>query len=53
MSKRRTVTGAEVDVIYARRRLCYTQKAGVTAGIKRQIRRRERREGRAATRGEE
>lgn len=51
--KRRTVTGAEVDVVCRRRRLCYTQRAGVTAGIKRQIRRRERREGRAAARGEQ
>lgn len=47
---RTTVTGAECDVVYARRRYCYTQKPGVTAGIKRQIRRRERRAGAAGLR---
>jgi hypothetical protein len=45
--KRKAITGAEQDVICARRRYCYTQRAGVTAGIKRQMRRRERRQGRA------
>lgn len=44
--KRKVVTGAEQDVVHARRIYCYTQRAGVTSGIKRQIRRRERREGR-------
>lgn len=35
---------AEDDVVTGWRRLyCYTQRAGVTSGIKRQIRRRERR----------
>lgn len=45
--KRRTKSGAEVDVTTRWRRMfCYTQRAGVCSGIKRQIRRRERREGR-------
>jgi hypothetical protein len=43
--KRKIVTGAEQDVVHARRHYCYTQRAGVTSGIKRQMRRRERRDG--------
>lgn len=34
----------EEDVFHARRIYCYTQRAGVCAGIKRGARRRERRE---------
>lgn len=50
--KRRTKTAAEVDVTTGWRRLmCYTQRAGVTSGIKRQMRRRERREGKQEARG--
>jgi hypothetical protein len=46
MMKRKAITGAEQDVVTPwRRLLCYTQRAGVTSGIKRQMRRRERREG--------
>lgn len=48
--KRRTVTAAEYDVKYMRRFLCYLQGAGVASGIKRQMRRRERREGKKETR---
>jgi len=47
--KRRVITGAEQDVVHARRIYCYTQRTGVTSGIKRQIRRRERREGNRET----
>lgn len=45
--KRAVKSGAEHDAVsrVARRVLCYLQRPGVTAGIKRQIRRRERREG--------
>lgn len=47
--------GDEQDVVAAggrwRRMYCYTQRAGVTAKIKRQIRRRERRAGREEARG--
>jgi len=42
--KRKLVTAAENDLPW-RKFYCYMQRAGVTAGIKRQIRRRERREG--------
>lgn len=42
--KRRTKTGAENDVVHARHMYVYLGKAGVTAGIKRQMRRRERRD---------
>jgi hypothetical protein len=49
--KRRAITGAEQDVVTGwRHRLTFTQRAGVTSGIKRQIRRRERREGRREAR---
>lgn len=43
--KRRAITAAEQDVVEARRWYCYTQRAGVASGVKRQMRRRERREG--------
>lgn len=45
-------TAAEQDATSrrARKALCYLQRAGVTSGIKRQIRRRDRRETRAALR---
>lgn len=46
--KRRVVTAAEYDLL-DRKVYCYLQRAGVTAGIKRQIRRRERREGKKGT----
>jgi len=36
-------SAAEVDVVYARKWYCYLRRAGVTSGIKRQMRRRERR----------
>jgi hypothetical protein len=44
---RRAITCAEQDVAsrYWRRHYCYLQRAGVTSKIKRQMRRRERREG--------
>lgn len=43
-------TGAEQDAVSrtARRALCYLGRPGVTDGIKRQIRRRERRQARQA-----
>lgn len=45
--KRLSVTAAEKDVVTRwRYLLCYMKRAGVTSGIKRQMRRRERREGR-------
>lgn len=51
--KRRAKTAAEEDVVADhgrwRRRYCYLQPAGVAAGIKRQMRRRERREDRVLT----
>jgi hypothetical protein len=47
---RRAFTDAEQDVVYMRRWYCYLKRAGVTAGIKRQMRRRERREGKRETR---
>lgn len=45
--KRRVRSGIEQDVVsrYWRRTYCYLQRAGVAAKIKRQIRRRERRDG--------
>lgn len=46
--KRRTKTGAENDVVHARHMYVYLGKPGVTAAIKRQMRRRERREGKKA-----
>jgi hypothetical protein len=43
--KRKTVSAAEYDVISRWRRFyCYLTRAGVTSGIKRQMRRRERRD---------
>lgn len=43
--KRIAKTAAEQDVVTGwRRYLCYMQHAGVVSGIKRQMRRRERRE---------
>jgi len=44
------LSGAEWDVLYYRRMYCYLRRARVTAGIKRQMRRRERRAGKAETR---
>jgi len=50
MNKEPAKSGAEQDVVTKwRRAFCYTQKAGVCAGIKRQIRRRARRKGKRAT----
>lgn len=45
--KRKTHKWEEGDVVsrYWRKRYCYLQRAGVTSKIKRQMRRRERREG--------
>lgn len=52
--KRQTKTGAEDDVVTGwRKLLCYLQRPGVTSGIKRQMRRRERHEARTAARWEE
>lgn len=49
---RRIVGRGEQDVHTPWRKLyCYTQRAGVTAKIKRLTRRRERREGKAQLRG--
>lgn len=42
--KQKLINGAEYDVIMARRYYCYLQRAGVTSGIKRQMRRRARHE---------
>jgi hypothetical protein len=42
--KQKLISGAEYDVIMARKHYCYLQRAGVTSGIKRQMRRRGRRE---------
>jgi cell division protein FtsI/penicillin-binding protein 2 len=51
--KRITKTAAEVDVTTKwRRYYCYTQRAGVISGIKRQIRRRERRDAKAEVRND-
>ncbi|MCW2901557.1 MAG: hypothetical protein JWO67_3822 [Streptosporangiaceae bacterium] len=44
------MTGAEWDTLAGRRFYCYLQRAGVTAGIKRQMRRRERRLGKLESR---
>jgi hypothetical protein len=46
--RRRTHTAAETDCFEARRWYCYLGRAGVSSRIKRQARRRERREGRRA-----
>jgi len=49
--KRQSKTAAEVDTVTSwRRYLTYLQRPGVTSGIKRQMRRRERREGRLEAR---
>lgn len=48
--RRRVVGGSEQDALTGWRRwYCYTQRAGVTSKIKRQARRRERREAKADT----
>lgn len=51
--KRKTITGTEMDVVsrWWRRHLCWCKRAGATSWVKRGIRRRERREGRAEARG--
>jgi hypothetical protein len=51
--KQKLINGAEYDVIMARRYYCYLQRAGVTSGIKRQIRRRARHESKQETWKEE
>lgn len=51
--KRRTKTWAQQDVVHARHMYVYLGKPGVTAGIKQQMRRRERREGKRETRDDE
>lgn len=43
-------TAAEYDLLYWRRRYCYLQQPGVTASIKRGMRRRERRAGKREAR---
>ena len=50
--KRKAITAAEQDTVSSkwRRALCYLGRPGVTSGIKRQMRRRERREGREQAR---
>lgn len=52
MAKTRLTTAAEQDVVSkkARRALCYLQRPGVAADIKRGIRRRDRHETREAIR---
>lgn len=45
MKRPRLRSAAEYDVVRDRHIYCYLQRAGTTAGIKRQIRRRERRLG--------
>ena len=45
MAKRKTVSGDEVDVVYARKHLVW--RRGEVTRIKRQMRRRERHEARA------
>lgn len=48
MGRRKVITAEEYDVVSRwRHLLCFTQRAGVTSRIKRQIRRRERHEARA------
>ena len=42
--KQKLKTGAEFDLIFGRKAYCYLTKGGVTASIKRQLRRRCRRE---------
>lgn len=52
--KRRIITDAEQDVhTHWRRYYCYLQRAGATSKIKRQTRRRERREGKAEVRDDQ
>lgn len=50
MAKRKAVSAEEHDVVYARKWYCYLKRAGATSEIKRRMRRRERREGRAEVR---
>lgn len=50
MKRPKLKNGDEEDTVHARHIYCYLQRAGVTAAIKRQIRRRERRLGKADTR---
>lgn len=52
--KRKTMPNAEQDVFTGWRRVyCYTQRAGVCAKIKRNARRRERREGKREAHSDE
>ena len=51
--KQKLISAAEYDVIMARKHYCYLQRAGVTSGIKRQMRRRARHESKQETREEE
>jgi hypothetical protein len=46
-------SGAEEDVVYARKWYCYTKRPRVTSKIKRQMRRRERREAKTEIRTSE
>jgi hypothetical protein len=46
----RAISGDEQDVIEGRRHYCYLQRAGAAAEIKRRMRRRERRAGKAEAR---
>jgi hypothetical protein len=50
--ERRRITGGDEQDVHTpwRKALCYTQRAGVTAKVKRMTRRRERREARKALR---
>lgn len=41
--------GAEWDVLFGRQYYCYLQRAGATSSIKRQMRRRDRRDGKNET----
>jgi hypothetical protein len=47
MKRPKLVNADEYDTVCARRWYCYLQKTGVTSAIKRRIRRRERRLGKA------
>lgn len=53
--KRRVISGDEQDVVSRRARqvLCWTQRPGATAEVKRRIRRRERQEGRREAQADE
>lgn len=52
MGRRPARDADEVDAVsrWGRRYLCYTQRPGARSAIKRRVRRRERREGRATIR---